>query len=74
MPHKALIELLRAKYQEVSMGLGLTARGNVIEVLSSAEGGFSVVVTQPGGTSCIVASGEAWHALPQVSLSAGDPA
>ncbi len=56
------------------MGLGLTARGNVIEVLSSADGGFSVIVTKPNGASCIVASGEAWHSLPRFDLSAGEPA
>ena len=74
MPHESMIEFLNEKYQEISVGLGLTARGNVIEVLSSADGGFSVIVTKPNGASCIVASGEAWHSLPRFDLSVGGPA
>ena len=73
MPHKNMIEFLHEKYQEISVGLGLTARGDVIEVLSSAAGGFSVILTKPNGASCIVVSGEAWHSLPRFDLSADEP-
>jgi hypothetical protein len=36
----------------------------------SEKGSWTVVVSQPNGPSCILASGESWHHMP---LLIGDP-
>jgi hypothetical protein len=52
-------------YAEAPVAAGLARNGNVVEVLSSRDSGtWTIIVTQPSGVSCIVATGEAWQAMP----------
>ena len=40
--------------------MGLTTSGKVLEVVVSAGGSWTIIVTTPSGISCGVASGESW--------------
>ena len=42
---------------------GLAANGAMFEVLASATGSWTAIVTPPQGRSCVVATGEAWEAV-----------
>ncbi len=60
---KFVTELGR-KYLEAPVAYGLTSTGQVIEVLASGTGSWTLIVTSPDGTSCALAAGESWDKLP----------
>ena len=61
-----ILESLRMEYYEAPRGLGMANDGNVIELLSSREGKtWTLLVTMPGGISCVIAAGESWEPLRQ---------
>ncbi len=55
-----LLAKLSKDYGESPVALGLTPDGNVIEVMASKSGSWTMVVSTPQGLSCGVASGESW--------------
>ena len=60
----AIVERLSVKYEEAPVSLGITATGSLLEVLASASGSWTIIVTVPGGPTCLVSSGEGWRAAP----------
>ncbi|MBO6784952.1 MAG: hypothetical protein JJ899_17005 [Alphaproteobacteria bacterium] len=61
---------LARKYQEKPVALGLASNGSVIEVLTNDGGAtWSIIVTMPDGTACMIASGEYWQ--PVLPVQAG---
>ncbi len=68
----ALIDRLAVKYDEEPISIGVTATGSLLEVLASPTGTWTIIVTVPGGPTCLVSSGDGWHNAP-VQL-AEDPA
>ncbi len=64
---------LAQKYQEAPVAIGVTASGGMVEVLTSGDGGtWTIILSDPNGTSCLVAAGEGWRAL-RFDRSAYDP-
>lgn len=57
----ALVGHLGQRYQEQPTGLGLMADGNLIELLVSARGTWTLLVSRPDGTSCAIAVGDHWQ-------------
>ena len=51
---------LERRHQEVQTALGLTAKGNLIEVFASPSGSWTIIRTSPRGVSCIMAAGSRW--------------
>ena len=51
--------------------MGLTASGGIIEVFASQEGTWTIVITQPNGTSCLIAVGLDWENLPKPQVLTG---
>ena len=62
-----LIGKLAKTHSEGLVGMGLTSAGAVIEVLTSAAGTWTILVTYPRGPTCAVATGENWETLPIVA-------
>ncbi len=55
---------LAQKYQEAPVAIGVTTSGGMVEVLTSGDGGtWTIILSNPNGTSCLVAAGEGWRAL-----------
>jgi len=54
------VEQLDANYSEQSERIGLMPNGNILEVFSSPSGSFTIIVSDPKGHSCMIASGEGW--------------
>ncbi len=70
--HKAATKQLEEKFDERVVGRGLANAGKAMfELFVSEKGSWTVVVSEPNGRSCILASGESWHQMP---LLIGDPA
>ncbi len=55
---------LEQQFSEQPIAMGLTAKGAVLEVLTSPSGSWTFLVTEPSGRTCMVASGENWESLP----------
>lgn len=62
-----VIDVLRQKYKEQPVAMGVTNNGGLVEVLATGNGTtWSIIVTTPQGMSCLVAAGENWRAMKQV--------
>jgi hypothetical protein len=53
-------------YHEVQSAIGIADSGGLIEVLVSPSGTWTMVVTKPGGLTCIIGSGRDWNTRPVV--------
>ncbi len=59
-----IIQGLEGKFAEKPTSMGLARNGTLIEILISAKGSWTILSTQPGGYSCLVAAGENWVDVP----------
>jgi hypothetical protein len=60
-PRADIVAVLRQRWQEVQVSMGLQPDGRLVETYASAAGGFTVLLTSPDGTSCMVSSGEGFR-------------
>lgn len=62
--HDRVLTHLAKKYGEVPVAIGVTSTGGLIEVLTSSDGStWTIIISSPNGTSCLVASGEGWRSM-----------
>ncbi|MBX6320674.1 MAG: hypothetical protein IRY94_02495 [Rhodospirillaceae bacterium] len=59
--HRELVSDFQDTYKEVRDAVGVTDSGQLLEVLASPRGTWTMLVTQPHGPSCIVATGQSWE-------------
>jgi len=60
----AALRQLAEKYGEAPVAVALANSGQLVEVLASKDGAtWSILVTAPGGPTCLVSAGEAWRPL-----------
>ncbi len=50
-------------YAEQPVAMGLTSNGTVMEVLTSAAGTWTILITYPNGMTCMIAAGDSWEPL-----------
>ena len=68
--HDQVVKWLLKDYAEVPISIGLSSSGAVLEVFASPGGDtWTIVVTMPNGTSCLVANGEGWYDIPRAEKS-----
>lgn len=60
-------------FHEIPVSLGLGDNGAMVEVFVSEKRTFTVLMTLPNGTSCMLAAGKYWETL-QVSQEDKGPA
>lgn len=68
--HK-VVQALDDHYSEKASSMGLASNGNVVEVLTSTKGSWTIIMTQPSGVTCMVAAGEHWENVPGPFAGAG---
>ncbi len=68
---QTFISKLGERHAENPRAIGLASNGTVLEILTSKQGSWTIIMTQPNGSACMVASGEYWEVLPIMSR---DPA
>ena len=57
-----VIARLAKKYGEAPVALGVTNKGGLVEVLATDDGKtWTIIVSMPDGTACMVAAGEGWR-------------
>lgn len=59
----AILNYLAVNHKEVPVAMGITANGGVLEVITSKDGSWTILVTMPNGLTCGVASGKSWETL-----------
>jgi hypothetical protein len=64
-----ILNHLANKYSEAPVAIGLANNGGVLEVLSSQSGkSWTIILTMPNGTACMIAAGENWESVPQSTV------
>ena len=59
-----IVSQLETLFQEYPKAIGLAGNGNVVELFVSDSGSWTLLLSLPGGTSCLIASGESWETIP----------
>jgi len=63
--HAMLLDLLRSNFFETPVAIGLDEAGRLVEILASPAGTWTVLMTVPGGPTCMITSGRDWqHLIP----------
>ena len=63
-----VVERLREKYGESRRGIGLLQDQRVVEIWTSKKSGsWTIVVTLPDGSTCLLAAGENWEVMDEPS-------
>lgn len=65
-PRQDVIDRLKRAYGEYRVATGLAADGRIVEVFSSDDG-WTILLTEPSGRSCIAAVGEPGHSWQRIS-------
>lgn len=66
-----IVHELKKTWQEDRTAIGLSNNGGVLEVFSSEEGTWTLLLTMPEGQTCMIGAGEHWEQT-QLALL-GDP-
>ena len=67
----AIIDQLKAKYQETRQAVGLISNNGAAELYVSEKGTWTMLVTLGSGKSCIIAAGHYWDASPTLAQGTG---
>ncbi len=59
-----MVAHLGKDYRELPAGIGLTAGGAVIELFTAETGSWTILMTMPGGRTCVTSIGEGWEHTP----------
>lgn len=74
-PRDSVLERLTQSYGETRQSIGLGSNDALVEVFASPEtGSWTITVTMPDGTTCLVASGQAFETLAEATPPKGKDA
>ena len=62
--HDKIVNVLGNKFKETRRVMGVVNSKAVMEIFMSAQGTWTMVITDTSGISCITASGEEWQDVP----------
>ncbi|WP_037316739.1 hypothetical protein [Ruegeria halocynthiae] len=63
-PRADMVKRLTETYGETRQSIGIAQQGAMVEVYASDQSGsWTITVTLPDGTTCLVASGQAYEAM-----------
>ena len=61
-PRDVVIDRLANQFGETRRGLGVGTKNRVVEIFASPDSGsWTITVTMPNGTTCLIASGQDWE-------------
>jgi hypothetical protein len=60
----SIIESLDQKYKERPNAFGISGEKTLFELFTSEGGSWTILMTRPGGVSCIMAVGQSWEEFP----------
>ena len=63
-----ILKELSKRFSEEPVAVGLSNNGSLIEVLTSDSGStWTIMISQPNGSSCLIAAGEGWEELKPIA-------
>lgn len=66
----SILKQLNGTYDEKQVAAGVTADGQLLEVFAGTSGSWTVLITHPGGPTCVATSGDGWR---QIKPASNDP-
>lgn len=60
-PRDEIVAQLVTKWHETQRAVGMEKSGRLIEVFVSDKGTFTIIISDPSGTSCAATAGEDWQ-------------
>ncbi len=67
-PREQVVKMLEQRHGEAPVSMGLAMNGSVVEVFSTVDGtSWSLLMTMPDGRTCMIAAGESWMSVTQIS-------
>lgn len=66
-----LIDVLAQKFDEMPSAFGIAGESSLVELFVSKTGSWTMLLTRPGGTSCIMATGQSWDQYPATAKMTG---
>lgn len=63
--YQSVVEILKRDHNEKSKALGMSNTGAIIELFTSEDGTWTIVMTMPDGQSCLMAVGSKWTDRPK---------
>ncbi|MFQ5955386.1 MAG: hypothetical protein ACE5JZ_10020 [Kiloniellales bacterium] len=69
--HAKMVASLDQKFEEARSGIGLASNGAVVELYTASTGTWTLLITKPGGATCVIGNGEAWEALRKPAPATG---
>lgn len=58
-----ILDSLENRYAESPRAMGLAGNGSVVELLTSSDGTWTILVTRPSGMACLAAAGQHWESI-----------
>lgn len=68
-----VLNVLSRDYSEHPVMRAMDAGGVVVEITASPRGTWSMLITRPGGPTCMRGSGEAFEFTPRQTVQPGKP-
>lgn len=66
--HTKIIDVLEKRYGETARGIGVVSDKGVMQVYVSEEKGtWTILMTNPQGTTCLLAAGRGWENVKQAA-------
>jgi hypothetical protein len=56
-----IVKALEAGHQEQKTATGLSGNGGLVELFTGDAGSWTLLLTLPGGPTCLLGAGEAWE-------------
>lgn len=74
-PRAIVVDRLNERYGESRQSVGLTHSNTMIEVFASTDtGSWTITATQANGMTCLVASGQSFEAIQELTANQDDAA
>lgn len=68
-----IVKDLKKLYKEIPVAQGIAANGSFFEIFATREGNtWTMVATQSGGLTCVLANGTDWEVVPLPDLNEPD--
>jgi hypothetical protein len=64
-----IVQHLAAQNKEQPVAVGLADHGTRLEVLTSPDGTWTLIVSLPNGISCLINAGTDWQFVPRVAAA-----
>ncbi|MCZ6860724.1 MAG: hypothetical protein O7I42_10680 [Alphaproteobacteria bacterium] len=64
--HSEILAKLEEVHSEKPRAIAVSADGKLLEVVVSATGSWSILLTHPNRRTCVVATGDSWESLPVI--------